>query len=185
VVGASFLATAGLAVAGVRPPEPYSDIYEAVGFDVPGSDDPSEQQGSNREDASTTPEVGNAPGANGAGEDRPGRRQGQQPGHPSEEGQKTAEQARSGSTPPTDPGRSELHPVPPGLGPDADGPPGRSQSADPPGKSRAGGTPDRVQGSSWSAALTSPPGRTRRSLGPRGGLPAHALGTPAGGREKP
>jgi hypothetical protein len=39
VVAAAFVASAGLAIAGVRPPEPFSDVLEGLGFDVPGSDD--------------------------------------------------------------------------------------------------------------------------------------------------
>jgi hypothetical protein len=38
VVASAFVASAGLAIAGVRPPEPFSDVLEGLGFDVPGSD---------------------------------------------------------------------------------------------------------------------------------------------------
>jgi hypothetical protein len=190
VVGASFIATAGLAVAGVRPPEPFSDLYEAVGFDIPGNDGGTQESGKGGDAGRGSGGPGSKPaGASVTGAEqgqqtsanqqdgKPGRRQGQQPGHSSEEGQETAEEARSGSTPPTDPGRSEDHPAPQPVGPDGNGAPGQSGTG--------AGAPDHSQGSSRSAAPAAPPGQARSrgatARGSRGGPPLHAAGIRAGG----
>jgi hypothetical protein len=165
VIGAAFVATAGMAVAGVRPPEPFSDLYEAVGFDVPGTDgddsDSDAKKAGNRngrgdhdssKPAQAQPTAGSA--SQGSASDEPGRRQGQQPGHPSAEGQETAQQAQSGQTPPTDPGRSEDHPVPQGTDP---GETGASAHSSSPAVPPAGST---SQGTAPTDPSASAPGRT-------------------------
>ena len=167
VIGAAFVATAGLAVAGVRPPEPFSDLYEAVGFDVPGSDggdsDAAAKKDGNRGDHGSSTAEQSQPAAGSASQgsaaaDEPGRRQGQQPGHPSAEGQETAAQAQSGQTPPTDPGRSEDHPAPQGAGAGGTGPPAHSAAPEAP---PAGST---SQGTAPAAPPTSAPGRTEGAV---------------------
>ncbi len=154
--------TAGLAVAGVRPPEPISDTLEAVGVDVPGGDDLGEPDGAKPvpdERDSSVPRDSNgaaAPGADGDGDagqarhENRGRGSGAQgsagqPAAAAAEGQETAQQAQSGNTPPTDPGRSEDHPSPPD---NSQSPPAHSQGtppdnpqADAPGQIKEGGNP--------------------------------------------
>jgi hypothetical protein len=133
----------GLAVAGVRPPEPISDAFESVGIDVPGSDEKRSddggdgkggseaQQGDGQarktsDSAANTTNDGATPGA------APANRN-------ASEGQKTAEQARSGQTPPEGPGRSDDHPAPQGNGtpPEDPGHPGEGKPDSPPGQSHS------------------------------------------------
>ena len=121
VVASAFVASAGLALAGVRPPEPFSDLFEGIGFDVPGSDransdspgapgDTSavEQLGSGRTDGADASQAGGRT----AGVDGVDQRtaQGEEA---SAEGQATAEDARDDGGPPREPGRSEDHPASP------------------------------------------------------------------------
>jgi hypothetical protein len=198
LAGATFAVTGGLAVAGVRPPEPFSDLYEAVGFDVPGSDDDGgtagDQGGEKRDDDSKTAgrngdgggssasaRVGDPSGGEASSDQsaKPGERTGQQAGHASEEGQKTADDARSGNTPPSDPGRSESHPEPQGTGPQGAGPPAQGD----------GGPPPHAQGTPPSRSSLDPPGHSGepKERGPR--LPTTPLGDlldpPGNGGGKP
>jgi hypothetical protein len=180
VLASAFITTGGLAIAGVRPPEPFSDLYEAVGFDVPGSD--SKHGADDRDDdgsgsAEREPERGESEDGIGlAGEergssqpsghagDKPGEQRGRreaEDGHPSREGRKTAAQANSGNAPPPDPGRSEDHPSPPALGPDGAGAPGQSSG---------GGLPPHAQGS----PPVPPPGHSEPGPGSSATVPGHS-----------
>src|SRR5919106_4088327 len=154
---AVLVAGAGLAVAGVRPPEPISDLFERAGIDVPGSDDEGDDGArgqapadrGERGDQGGEPAIDTGDGATNTSND------GATPGakHANEnatEGQKTAEQARSGETPPDGPGRSDDHPAPQGNGtpPEDPGNPGAGKPDSPPGQSHSsaeehgGGIPD-------------------------------------------
>jgi hypothetical protein len=135
----------GLAVAGVRPPEPVSDVFESVGIDVPGSDEEGSENGRDRESADDDARGGKtddaAPTGSGEGGSNTAN-DGQTPGadraNPNaREGQETAEQARSGQTPPEGPGRSDDHPAPQGSGtpPEDPGHPGHGKPDSPPGQS--------------------------------------------------
>jgi hypothetical protein len=136
-------AMAGIAVAGIRPPEPIADALEGIGLDVPGDDGDSSEAGrSAPADRRGKPAAGDdrAP-ARGAGEPggrsaehrRDGERShGQRGAEASAEGRETAAEVESEGGPPTDPGVSEDH------GADA-GPP-----TDPP--TDAGPPPDRAAG---------------------------------------
>ncbi len=120
---ATFGLGAGLALAGVRPPEPISDALEGLGVDVPGSDEDSGQAGDKRSrgharerESSSAGET--APAASSGGNSA---NDGETPGagHANEnasEGQRTATQARSGETPPEAPGQSDTQPQPSGNG---------------------------------------------------------------------
>lgn len=141
VVAAAGLAvlTGGLAVAGVRPPEPISDLLEGIGVDVPGSDserthearkaaEPTEPHGSSSEhragDAAAGEGNGSPADQGHRAEDHGGHenRNGGGPGangngeQASAEGQETAAEASGGQTPPSEPGNSENHPAPQGQG---------------------------------------------------------------------
>jgi hypothetical protein len=146
---AVLVAGAGMAVAGVRPPEPISDLFERAGVNVPGSDDEGDDGGRGEapadrgergeggaqsgetaietgDGATNTTNDGPTPGAQRANEN-------------AAEGQRTAEQARSGETPPDTPGRSDDHPAPQGTGtpPEDPGHPGQGKPDSPPGQSRS------------------------------------------------
>lgn len=135
IPAAIVMATAGLALAGVRPPEPVSDVLERAGVDVPGSDADSKQDGGRTEDESTAPageaEAQGTEGTAPVNESEPNT--GATPGaeranERAAEGQETAEQARNGQTPPDTPGQSGEHPQPQGQGtPPQD--PGNSENA--------------------------------------------------------
>jgi hypothetical protein len=142
---AVLVAGGGLAVAGVRPPEPISDAFESVGIDVPGSDEEEskaggekpERAGSGSNDDGEAP-ANSSPGAGNSANDGP--TPGSEQANPNaNEGQKTAEQARSGQTPPDGPGRSDDHPVPQGSGtpPEDPGHPGDGRPDSPPGQSQS------------------------------------------------
>jgi hypothetical protein len=151
---AVLVASAGLAVAGVRPPEPISDLFEQVGIDVPGSDEESDEGGRSEAPVDRS-ERGGATGIGaGDGSGNPSN-DGATPGaqHANEkadEGQETAEQARSGDTPPDTPGQSGDHPAPRGNGtpPEDPGQPGDGKPDSPPGQDHSaaqehgGGVPD-------------------------------------------
>ena len=107
LAAALVLVTGGLAAAGVRPPEPISDALESVGVPVPGDD--GEGDGEGRPGAAAPDDEPGAGAAEPTPGDGQGRKQGQQPGHPSEEGQETAADARDGGGPPDEPGQSEEH----------------------------------------------------------------------------
>jgi hypothetical protein len=145
---AVLVAGAGLAVAGVRPPEPISDLFERVGVDVPGSDhegadadkgDKAPAGRDERGDGSDGAGIGAADGGNPTNDGpTPGAR------HANEKadgGQETAEQARSGDAPPDAPGRSDDHPAPQGNGtpPEDPGHEGHGKPDSPPGQSRSSG----------------------------------------------
>jgi hypothetical protein len=143
---AVLVAGGGLAVAGVRPPEPLSDAFESVGIDVPGSDkedsksdgDKAERGGSaGNEDGNGAP----ASSSRGTGNStNDGATPGSEQANPNaSEGQKTAEQARSGQTPPDGPGRSDDHPAPQGNGtpPEDPGHPGPGKPDSPPGQAHS------------------------------------------------
>ena len=155
---AVIVAGAGLAVAGVRPPEPISDLFERVGVDVPGSDhDGSEgTQGKAPADSAKrgdgSGEVGISTGDGAGNPTNDGATPGAQ--HANEkaaEGQETAEGARSGETPPDTPGRSADHPAPQGNGtpPEDPGHSGEGKPDSPPGQDSSsaqehgGGVPDK------------------------------------------
>jgi hypothetical protein len=136
----------GLAVAGVRPPEPISDVFEGVGIDVPGSDekgskpdgDQPGREGSARNDDGDGAPAGSSAGDGNSTNDGPTR--GSEQANPNaNEGQRTAEQARSGQTPPDEPGRSEDQPAPQGSGtpPEDPGHPGHGKPDSPPGQAHS------------------------------------------------
>jgi hypothetical protein len=134
----------GLAVAGVRPPEPLSDAFESVGIDVPGSDartaDDASDGGSSHEDGGAQREAPAESNASGGNVTNGGPTPGATHANPSaSEGQKTAEQARNGQTPPDGPGRSEDQPAPQGNGtpPEDPGHPGHGKPDSPPGQSHS------------------------------------------------
>jgi hypothetical protein len=135
----------GLAVAGVRPPEPLSDAFKSVGIDVPGSDDedstpddtdrPPEDSGAHEGTGGGSPTGSGGENAANDGPTSGANRANENAG----EGQKTAEQARSGQTPPDQPGRSEDHPAPQGNGtpPEDPGHTGHGKPDSPPGQSHS------------------------------------------------
>ncbi|MGH2954151.1 MAG: hypothetical protein ACRDK9_09045 [Solirubrobacterales bacterium] len=151
------LVSGGLAIAGVRPPEPVSDLLEAAGIDVPGSDHesepaagtPTDERGADRPGpaSSRTLDEGaigarDGTGDRGRGERRAGERShGRRGEEASAEGQATAEQASSGQTPPSEPGASEDNPPPHAGSPTDPGPPphaqGQGPPASPPGRERS------------------------------------------------
>lgn len=168
---AALLGMSGLAIAGVRPPEPIADGLEALGVSVPGDesaddDDPGTgergrqpRSGQRRSDAA----VGGAatreaagPGARKQRSPRAGdargrgdeRRRGQRGDEASAEGRETAAAAQAGDTPPPEPGRSEDHSQ--GQGPPAD--PGSTAAVSP-------GAPDSAGQSAHTPSQPSPPGR--------------------------
>ena len=127
VVASAFIASAGLAIAGVRPPEPMGELFERIGFDVSGSDhgDAVHPRQSRGGGAHAGEEDSGAPGGraeNAVPRSAPGEggavaQSSNQGMDASSEGRETAEQAQSGATPPTEPGRSESHPTPPAAPP--------------------------------------------------------------------
>jgi hypothetical protein len=149
---AVLVAGGGLALAGVRPPEPISDVFESVGIDVPGTDeeaadeeaaDDGREGKSPGDSAARDRSDGEAPAASSQGGSNAAN-DGPTPGaeHANRnagEGQETAEQARSGQTPPDMPGRSEDHPAPQGNGtpPEDPGHPGHGKPDSPPGQSHS------------------------------------------------
>jgi hypothetical protein len=143
---AVLVAGGGLAMAGVRPPEPISDAFESVGIDVPGSDkqdsrgdgDKPERAGPAGNDDGDGAPAGSSPGAGNSTND--GATPGAEQANPNaNEGQETAEQARSGQTPPDEPGRSDDHPAPQGNGtpPEDPGRPGHGKPDSPPGQAHS------------------------------------------------
>jgi hypothetical protein len=133
-------------VAGVRPPEPISDAFESVGIDVPGTDRDDSDDGRDTpadDEAARDNSDGDAPAVSGQGGSNAtndGPTPGAEHANPNAtEGQKTAEQARSGQTPPDAPGRSEDHPAPQGNGtpPEDPGNLGQGKPDSPPGQSRS------------------------------------------------
>jgi hypothetical protein len=135
VVASAFVASAGLALAGVRPPEPVSDLFEGIGIDVPGSDESTDEATPTGPDGATQ---GRAPGAredDGPASEEPAggdERRSTQGDSASSEGQATAQEAQNGGAPPNEPGRSEDHPDPPAAGAE------QSQGAELPEQSQAG-----------------------------------------------
>jgi hypothetical protein len=135
----------GLALAGVRPPEPISDAFESVGIDVPGSDeeradDDGDGKARNDEAQSRNGEARSGSDAAGANTTNDGATAGAAQANPNaREGQRTAEQARSGQTPPEGPGRSDDHPAPQGSGtpPEDPGHQGEGKPDSPPGQSHS------------------------------------------------
>jgi hypothetical protein len=134
----------GLAVAGVRPPEPISDAFESVGIDVPGSDDERSDAASDGKARSDEAKQRNGQARETSGSGTNTTNDGATPGaaqaNPNaSEGQKTAEQARSGQTPPEGPGRSDDHPAPQGSGtpPEDPGHQGDGKPDSPPGQSHS------------------------------------------------
>lgn len=145
---AAFVLTAGLALAGVQPPEPVADMLESIGLNVPGDDRP--------RDIGTPEEAGGsiaAPGDDPHAEPPPGSeleqggRDGRATGLESSRGRHVARasperprRARRGSAGgggrATNPGRSEDagRPASPGHSEDAGRPesPGHSEDAGPP-----------------------------------------------------
>jgi hypothetical protein len=152
---AVLVAGAGMAVAGVRPPEPISDLFERAGVDVPGSDEEGDDRG--RGETPSEPAEPAEPADRGERSDQTGEtaietgeratntsNDGPTPGaqranENAAEGQRTAEQARSGQTPPDMPGHSEDHPTPQGSGtpPEDPGHQGHGEPDSPPGQSRS------------------------------------------------
>jgi hypothetical protein len=137
----------GLAVAGVRPPEPISDAFESVGINMPGTDEESSDTGSDEKSTDDRPARhqgdGETPAVSGEGGSN-ATNDGPTPGaeranENAREGQKTAEQARSGQTPPDGPGRSDDHPAPQGNGtpPEDPGHPGEGKPDSPPGQGQS------------------------------------------------
>jgi hypothetical protein len=134
----------GLAVAGVRPPEPISDVFESVGIDVPGSDEErSDGAGDGKaigDEAKQRNGQARETSGSGANTTNDGATPGAAQANPdASEGQETAEQARSGQTPPEGPGRSDDHPAPQGSGtpPEDPGHPGEGKPDSPPGQSHS------------------------------------------------
>jgi hypothetical protein len=173
---AALLAMSGLAIAGVRPPEPIADGLEALGLNVPGDDGAERGAPPAGSDARPPAQDGSASGE--ASEDGPARqpareadvgaspdertparepRPSEQGEDASADGQETAAQAQSGTTPPPEPGQSEAHSQ--GQGPPQD-----------PGGAGAQSTP---------GLPTAPPGasaETPATASPHGGP---ALGNPS------
>jgi hypothetical protein len=144
---AVLVAGGGLAVAGVRPPEPISDVFESVGIDVPGTDEgdsddgryvkPADGEAVRDTSDGEAPAVSGQAGSNATND---GPTPGAEHANPNaKEGQETAEQARSGQTPPDAPGRSEDHPAPQGndTPPEDPGHLGHGKPDSPPGQSHS------------------------------------------------
>jgi hypothetical protein len=134
----------------VRPPEPISDLFERAGVDVPGSDHEGDDDtrgeapadrgdgGDGGERGDQSGEIGVGPGDGATNTSNDGATPGaQKANEKSAEGQETAEQARSGETPPEGPGRSDDHPAPQGNGtpPEDPGHEGHGKPDSPPGQS--------------------------------------------------
>jgi hypothetical protein len=139
---AVLVAGGGLAVAGVRPPEPISDAFESVGIDVPGSDKEDSKGDGDKPDRDGSARDGDGDGApaSAGNSTNDGPTPGSEQANPNaSEGQKTAEQARSGQTPPDGPGRSDDHPAPQGNGtpPEDPGHPGEGKPDSPPGQAHS------------------------------------------------
>jgi hypothetical protein len=194
VAGAAGLValTAGLAIADVRPPEPISDALEAVGVNVPGSDDddavPSagpageealpahggHESGGGATDGAQ-PAAAEAQGGEPAADDQhrgDGRsRHAGGPADNSAEGQETAEQAQGGATPPSEPGRSEDHPAPPPQAESHPSPPPQSESHPSP--------PPQSQGTPPSEPPADAPGQIKGGGSARGAAPGSAVSAEA------
>lgn len=160
VVASAFVASAGLAIAGVRPPEPFSDLFEGLGFNVPGSDQssadeqgPPTGEGSEADDrggSESAPETSardGSPQASGGDSDAiRGEQRSDEGAEASFEGQETAADAQAGSTSPSQPGRSEdqpdlsVDPTSQGGSGSSDAPAGNQGApGDPPVEDQSGG----------------------------------------------
>jgi hypothetical protein len=151
------LLTCGLALAGVRPPEPISDALEAVGIDVPGSDvgspeeprsRPADSGGGGSAGAEDAPSAGGAHADRASGqpnrargEDRADERRSDRGEEASAEGQETAAEASSGEAPPSSPGASDASPPSDPGAPADPGPPAHSQGQGPPAQVPRGDPP--------------------------------------------
>jgi hypothetical protein len=159
VAGASVVAlSAGLAIAGVRPPEPISDMLESMGVDVPGSDaasseesappaNPGGEAGGSGGPASKAAGEGSRAGGERRADERSHGRRGEEA---SAEGQETAAEASSGGAPPSSPGASDATP-PQDPGRPAD-PGSQSQVQGPPLEPPAQGRPEAPPGAAQSEA---------------------------------
>jgi hypothetical protein len=173
VAGAGLvLLSGGLAIAGVRPPEPISDALESLGIDVPGSDadssadeaaKPTKPRGEGDGGGSSAPTPasdGAKPGRGVAkGNDAPGARRaaershGQRGDEASAEGQETAAEASSGGAPPTSPGASDATPPQdPGAASNQETPPVDAQGQGRPSHSLEPGPPASAPGATQSQA---------------------------------
>jgi hypothetical protein len=126
----TLVAGAGLALAGVRPLDPLRDALQGVGIleDDESGEGPSGSAAQNAH--------GGDGDASPAGRGENSSNDGATPGakhaaDAADEGQATAEQARSGETPPDTPGRSGDHPQPQGAPPADPGPPDEAPQGPP------------------------------------------------------